>query len=157
MPIVSLSQVGKSFGAERIFAQVNFQINEHDRIGLVGPNGAGKSTMLNILAGREQEDEGTIAVARSTRIGYLAQMVDFQPHNTLREEMLSVFAELRVWEQELHALAQEMAVPMIQEDSQLHAQLLARYDDLQMRYEHGGGYTYENRVEQVLDGLGFTR
>src|SRR5947208_7052190 len=58
MPIVSVIQVGKSFGAERIFAGVNFQINEQDRIGLIGPNGAGKSTLLNILAGREEPDEG---------------------------------------------------------------------------------------------------
>ena len=57
MPIVSVIQVGKSFGAERIFAGVSFQINENDRIGLVGPNGAGKSTLLNILAGREEPDE----------------------------------------------------------------------------------------------------
>ncbi|MFL5690797.1 MAG: ATP-binding cassette domain-containing protein, partial [Ktedonobacteraceae bacterium] len=69
MPIVSVIQVGKSFGAERIFAGVSFQINENDRIGLVGPNGAGKSTLLNILAGREEPDEGNIAIARNTRVG----------------------------------------------------------------------------------------
>lgn len=154
MPIVSVSQVGKSFGAERIFANVSFQIDEHDRIGLVGPNGAGKSTLLNMLARREQPDEGTIAVARNTRIGYLSQITDFQPENTLREEMLTVFAQLRQWEQELQTLAQQMAT---EQNSTLHDQLLARYDELQTRYEHAGGYTYENRVEQVLDGLAFTR
>jgi len=157
MPIVSVIQVGKSFGAERIFEDVNFQINEQDRIGLIGPNGAGKSTLLNILAGREEPDEGTIAVARNTRIGYLTQDTDFRPENTLREEMLTVFAKVRAWEQELGELALELATPAAQENADLHEQLLSRYDELQTSFEHMGGYTYENRIDQVLDGLGFTR
>ncbi len=157
MPVVSVIQLGKSFGAERIFSGINFQIDEHDRIGLVGPNGAGKSTLLNILAGREEPDEGSVAVARNTRIGYLTQVVDFQPQNTLREELLTVFSHLREWEHELNDLAQVMASSTTQNDTELHEQFLARYADLQARYEHAGGYTYENRVEQVLDGLGFTR
>jgi len=157
MPIVSVIRVGKSFGAERIFAGVNFQINEQDRIGLIGPNGAGKSTLLNILAGREEPDEGTIAVARNTRIGYLTQITDFQPENSLREEMITVFAKVREWEQELGKLALELATPAAQNDTFLHEQLLNRYDELQTSFEHMGGYTYENRIDQVLDGLGFTR
>src|SRR5712692_8376187 len=157
MPIVNVIQIAKAFGAERIFAGVSFQINESDHIGLVGPNGAGKSTLLNILAGREERDEGSVAVARNTRIGYLTQVVDFQPENTLREEMLTVFAELHEWEQELSELTAEMSTSAALGDATLHERLLAHYDDLQTRYEHAGGYTYENRVEQVLDGLGFTR
>jgi ATP-binding cassette subfamily F protein 3 len=157
MPIVSAIQVGKSFGADRVFADVNFQIHEQDRIGLIGPNGAGKSTLLNILAGREEPDEGTIVVARNTRIGYLTQDTDFQPENSLREEMFTVFAEVREWEQELGELAVELATPIAQNDSVLHEQLLNRYDELQTSFEHMGGYTYENRIDQVLDGLGFTR
>src|SRR5215469_2424250 len=157
MPIVNIAQLGKSFGAERIFSSITFQIDEHDRIGLVGPNGAGKSTLLHILAGREEPDEGTIAIARNTRIGYLTQVTDFQPQHTLREEMLTVFSTLRIWERELSTLAQEMASPATQQDNALHEILLARYAELQTRYEHAGGYTYENRVEQVLDGLGFSR
>src|SRR6266576_6438027 len=109
MPIVSVIRVGKSFGAERIFRDVSLQVNEDDRIGLVGPNGAGKSTLLNILAGREERDEGVVSVARNIRIGYLTQVTDFQPHHTLREEMLSVFAKIRQWEQELHNYAHQMA------------------------------------------------
>ncbi len=157
MPIISVIQVGKSFGAERIFAGVNFQINEQDRIGLIGPNGAGKSTLLNMLAGREEPDEGTIAVARNTRIGYLTQITDFRPENSLREEMITVFAKVREWEQELGELALELATPTAQNDTFLHEQLLNRYDELQTSFEHMGGYTYENRIDQVLDGLGFTR
>jgi ATP-binding cassette, subfamily F, member 3 len=157
MPIVSVIQLGKSFGAERIFAGVNFQINANDRIGLVGPNGAGKSTLLTILAGREEADEGRVAVARGTRVGYLSQVTDFQPAHTLREEMLTVFAQTRAWEADLNELALQLARPAAQEDAREHERLLQRYADLQQRFEHAGGYTYENRVEQVLDGLGFTR
>ncbi|MFL5694075.1 MAG: ABC-F family ATP-binding cassette domain-containing protein, partial [Ktedonobacteraceae bacterium] len=134
-----------------------FQINENDRIGLVGPNGAGKSTLLNILAGREEPDEGNIAIARNTRVGYLAQVTDFQPENTLREEMLTVFTGIRAWEQELNELAHQLAIPGVQNELTQHEQLLQCYADLQLRFEHAGGYTYENRVDQVLDGLGFTR
>src|SRR2546423_6428216 len=105
MSIINVVHMGKSFGAQSIFEDISFQIEEHDRIGLVGPNGAGKSTLLNILAKREEPDEGTVAVARNTRIGYLTQVADFHPQRTLHEEMVTVFAELQAWERELQDLA----------------------------------------------------
>jgi ATP-binding cassette, subfamily F, member 3 len=157
MPIVSVIQVGKSYGAERVFAGVSFQIEANDRIGLVGPNGEGKSTLLNLITGREEPDEGSIVIARNVRIGYLTQTIDFQPQNSLREEMHTVFAEVGAWEHELSELALELATSAAQADSALHEQLLKRYDELQTRFELAGGYTYENRIDQVLDGLGFTR
>jgi len=157
MPILSVSHIGKSFGAERIFSDVSFKIDEHDRIGLVGPNGAGKSTLLNILARLEEPEEGTIALTRHARVGYLTQHTDFQPENTLREEMLTVFAHIRVWEGELSNLAGQLADPQAQLDQALHKELLERYADLQHKFEHAGGYTYEHNVDQVLDGLSFTR
>src|SRR5216683_2554591 len=157
MPIVSVIQAGKSFGAERIFEGVNFQIDEHDRIGLVGPNGAGKTTLLNLLAGREEADEGNIALARNIRIGYLTQIIDFHPENTLREEMLSVFDQVRSWEHELGELARQIEIAATQSNTAWREQLLQRYADLQAQFEHAGGYTYEHKVDQVLDGLEFTR
>lgn len=157
MPILSVIQLGKSFGAERIFAGIHFQVEAQDRIGLVGPNGAGKSTLLNILAGREEPDEGSISIAHNVRVGYLTQITEFHAQNTLREEMLSVFTELHRYERELGELAREMSSSATQGDPVLHEELLKKYDSLQARYEHAGGYTYENRVEQVLDGLDFSR
>lgn len=157
MPILSVSHLGKSFGAERIFADVSFKIDEHDRIGLVGPNGAGKSTLLDILAGYQEAESGTISRARNARLGYLTQHADFRPENTLREEMLTVFEHVRAWERELGELAVQLASTEAQADQAWHGQLLTRYADLQQQFEHGGGYIYDNKVDQVLDGLGFTR
>lgn len=157
MPILSVSQLGKSFGTERIFADVSFRIDEHDRIGLVGPNGAGKSTLLNILAGDEEPEEGSVSLTRKARIGYLRQHTDFQPEHTLREEMLTVFEHVQAWEHELSELALQLASPQASADQHKHEQWLTRYADLQQQLEHSGGYTYEHKVDQVLDGLGFTR
>jgi ATP-binding cassette subfamily F protein 3 len=157
MSLITVHHVGKSFGAERLFRDVTFQVNEHDRIGLVGPNGAGKSTLLKLLAGREEPDEGTISVARGTRIGYLSQTLDLQPHHTLREELLTVFATVHSWEAQLHALATEIAAATTSGDALLREQLLQRHAELQLLLEHAGGYTYEYRIQQVLDGLGFSR
>jgi ATP-binding cassette subfamily F protein 3 len=109
------------------------------------------------MAGYEDAEEGTIALTRNARIGYLTQHADFQPAHTLREEMLTVFEHVHAWEHELSELALQLASPDAQEDQQLHEQLLTRYSDLQHQVEHAGGYTYENKVDQVLDGLGFTR
>nr|BBH96062.1 ABC transporter [Thermogemmatispora argillosa] len=157
MPLISVNSLGKAFGAERLFADVTFHINERDRIGLVGPNGAGKSTLLKLLAGQEEPDEGTILVARGTRIGYLSQTLDLRLERTLREELLAVFDDLRSWEQELQRLAAAIATASEHGDALQREQLLQRYAELQLRFEHAGGYTYEQRVQQVLDGLGFSR
>src|SRR5437899_11439071 len=129
MHIVSVSEIEKSFGAERVFTNISFSIDEHDRIGLVAPNGAGKTTLLDLLAGYAEPDEGSVSVARHARVGYLTQHADFQPDNTLREEMLTVFEQVRAWERELEKLALQLADPDILDVQELHEQRLERYAD----------------------------
>src|SRR6266571_1018284 len=147
MPIVSVIQVGKSFGAERVFAGVSFQVDEQDRIGLVGPNGAGKSTLLNLLAGREEPDEGTIARNRNLRIGYLTQHTDFHPHNTLREEMLTVFAEVQAWERAINELALQLEATSTGDNNAAHQELEQWAADAS-----GAGQTAPARARSPLAG-----
>ena len=157
MSLAVISSVAKRFGAELIFSGVSFRIEQNERIGLVGPNGAGKSTVLNLLAGRLLPDEGQISFARHTRLGYLTQMPDFAPEHTLREEMLTVFAHVDALEAEMGEVAAAMSAPEALADADGYQALLDRYAALQEQFEHGEGYTIESRVQQVLDGLGFTR
>ncbi len=157
MSLLAVENLTKSFGAELIFSGVSFRVDASDRIGLVGPNGAGKSTLLDIIAGRQEADEGALTGAGALRIGYLTQTAGFVPTRTLREEMLQVFAEVRAWEDELHALAARMESPESFENAEAYERLLDRYAELQERFEHADGYTIEARVNQVLDGLGFTK
>jgi ATP-binding cassette subfamily F protein 3 len=157
MSSVTVSDLTKYFGAELIFSGVSFRVEAHDRIGLVGPNGAGKSTLLNLLAGRLQPDGGSIAFERGVTSGYLPQVADFHPARSLYDEMLSVFDEVRAWERELAELAARMSDAELLARPNEYSAVLERYAELQARFEHAGGYTVDQRVRQVLDGLGFSR
>jgi len=157
MSILTVQDVAKAFGGQQVFSAVSFRVESHDRIGLVGANGSGKSTLLDLIAGSQEPDQGTIERRRGLRIGYLTQIARFSHHRTLREELMAVFAQVRVWEDELHDLGARMASPQAFESAEEYERLLERYADLQTRVEAAGGYNYEYRVDQVLDGLQFTR
>ncbi|HEV2403970.1 MAG TPA: ABC-F family ATP-binding cassette domain-containing protein [Ktedonobacterales bacterium] len=157
MSIVVVSDLTKSYGAELIFSRVSFRVEAHDRVGLVGPNGAGKSTLLNLLAGRLDPESGAIAYERGVTLGYLTQSADFHPDHTLYDEMLTVFAQVHDWHAELDELAARMSDSALLESPDEYAAILERYGEVQARIEHAGGYTTDQRVRQVLDGLGFSR
>ena len=154
MSILNASRVGQSFGEFDVFSGVSVSIPRDGKIGLVGPNGVGKTTLLLILAGRAQPSSGAVHVARGTRIGYLSQessdaFVGAMAEQTVYDEMLTVFAELRAVEERLRVLEHEMGA------ADAHDALLDEYSQLQAQYEVGGGYEYDTRVRMVLTGLGF--
>ena len=151
-PLVSLlagTQLAKSYGPDDIFAGVDVAIAHGARIGLVGPNGAGKTTLLRLLAGLEEPSRGAVQRAKGIRLGYLAQESALYSEGTLWHEMLAAFAELREREAELGRLEAAMADPRQFEAA------LERYGPLQHQFELDGGYLYETRIKQVLDGLNF--
>ncbi|GIL08708.1 MAG: ABC transporter [Chloroflexota bacterium] len=150
MSLLTASNIAKSFGPDDIFEGISVEIPHGARVALVGPNGAGKTTLLRILIGAETPDTGSVTRARGTRIGFLPQRPELDSANTLWDEQLAAFADLRRLEAQLHALEHAMADPASHDDA------LAKYGPLQERFERDGGYTYEQRIRTVLHGLGFT-
>jgi ATP-binding cassette subfamily F protein 3 len=71
--MLTISQVTKAFSGKILFSDVSFQVNRGNRVGLIGPNGAGKSTLFSLILGQDSADEGTIALQKSARVGYLPQ------------------------------------------------------------------------------------
>ena len=80
--------LSKSYGMKTLFTQINFVINEEEKIGLIGINGTGKSTLLKILAGLEQPDTGELIMPRGTKIEYLPQEPVFDERMTILEQVL---------------------------------------------------------------------
>jgi ATP-binding cassette subfamily F protein 3 len=148
--LLRLDDVGKSFGARRLFGGVSLVVNAGDRVGLVGPNGVGKTTLLCIAAGEEPGDEGRVTVARGARVARLRQEIDPAQGRTVLEEAASALAHLDALEQELRRLEARMAAA-----GEVEPGLAERYDEAHHAFERGGGFEREARVDRVLEGLGF--
>ncbi|MGB5058263.1 MAG: ABC-F family ATP-binding cassette domain-containing protein [Candidatus Promineifilaceae bacterium] len=152
MAILTTKELGHAFGANDLFENVDVQLAQKDRVGLVGPNGAGKTTLLLILAGLLEPTAGSVQRARDLSLGYLRQeaVLTFAGQdNTLYEEMLTVFAGLQAIEDDLRAMEARMAA------GEMGEALLDDYGRLQETYEHNGGYDYQVDIKRVLLGLGF--
>lgn len=145
-----LSELSKSYGADRVLRGVTFQLNAGEKVGLVGRNGAGKTTVFRILVGTEFPDSGGVDKINGLRIGMLDQHVDFEGSETVHTAALSAFKKLHDIEAEMRILEKRMA-----EDHS--PELLDRYADLQTEFEHNGGFEYTARAEAILLGLGFEK
>lgn len=149
MTLISAQNLAKSYGALDVFRNLSLSIPRGARIALVGPNGVGKTTLLRLLAGLEEPNGGNIQRARNLRLGYLPQEATLQGNQTLWEECLSALADLLAMEAELRNM--ELALAKDHENETL----LKRYGQWQEEFERRGGYTYETRIQQTLNGLGF--
>lgn len=157
MSVLSLNNIEKSYGITRVLQGFSLFINEGEKVGLIGPNGSGKTTVFKIIAGIEPYSGGNLALKKGLKVGYLSQMPDFNPENTLYEELKTVFSDLIELEDALRELEKRISLKSSkdEEDSQLE-QLLTEYSQLQHRFEIDGGYQYESKINQVALGLGFS-
>ena len=154
--VCTFSKVSKDYGGNSIFRDIDLEIIEGERIGLVGENGGGKSTLFKLLAGKDTPTEGVISRRRNLTIGYLAQEADpGQSHKTVFEAVSEVTQELVDLPLMLNQLEARMADPEVASDPDLMKAILDEYGKAQERFDALGGYTLEHKVEAVLHGLGF--
>jgi len=90
--MIIAKNVGKQYGEQVLFEEINFSINPNERLGIVGRNGHGKSTLFKMIAGLESIDEGKIKIPQHYKLGYLDQHIHFT-HNTVIEEGCSALPE----------------------------------------------------------------
>jgi len=150
-----VTNLNKSFGIDNILEDVNFLIEEKDKIGLVGLNGTGKSTLLKILAGKMTYDSGNLFIERGIKIGYLAQGAKFESHQTIGEALSSIFQEQHNQEKELRELENLMSSPEVYEDEARLESLMHRYSVIFEDFKTNGGFEVDSRIRGVLRGLGF--
>ena len=148
MIVLAAHHVGKHFGERVLFDNVSFDIQEHEKVGLVGSNGCGKTTLFRMLVGEESVDEGDVVTARDTRLGYAEQHACADSQRTLWDEVESVFAPVMAVERELQEVTRQLEAVAMPE-------LIERQHTLQEQLERMGGLYYRSRVKATLLGLGF--
>ena len=151
MIILQANKIERSFAGEVLFDNISLQVDERDRIALVGKNGAGKSTLLKILVGEEEPTSGEINKKRDLSLSYLAQDSRFESTNTIYDEMLHVFDDLRKTEKTLRQMELEMG----EKTGADLEKLMQDYDRLSEKFRQAGGFTYEADIRAILNGFKF--
>ena len=143
-----------SYGAETILEEIDFEINNKDKIAIVGRNGAGKSTLLKALIDNSMLEEGigeskfSVIKEGKPKIGYLKQ-IEFEDDNVLmKDEILKVYKNITDLEKKIENLSNKM----INNSSE---KIIKEYTESLDKYQFLGGYTYKKEIDTALRKFGF--
>ena len=155
MALLQVNSLYMGFSGETLFKNVSFSVDEKDKIGIIGINGAGKSTLIKILLGLEYDEvdpatneRGTISKKGGMKIGYLSQNPKLNHDNTVFEELMTVFEQVK---QDYHRI-QELNI-ILAENLDDFDKTMEELGKITARYEQNEGYAIEYKVKQVLNGL----
>ena len=154
MGTINIQNVSKQFGGQTVLDNVSLELHSGEIVGIVGPNGTGKTTLFRMIIGDIQPDLGTVTSSRGMDIGYLRQEPQIGLDNTLHDEVLSVFADVFALECRQQALSDQIAAG--HEGPEL-TDLMEQYDRVTAEFIAAGGYTYEQSLNEILGGLGFSQ
>jgi len=151
--MIRLDNVSKQVGHQILFIEASAALQKGEKIGLVGPNGAGKTTLFRMISGQELPDEGQVALDRGITIGYFSQDVGEMSGRSAVAEVMDGAGPVSIVAAELKELEAAMADPDRADDME---DIIARYGEVQGRFEELDGYALDGRAREALSGLGFS-
>ncbi|OPH81750.1 ABC-F family ATP-binding cassette domain-containing protein [Nitrobacter vulgaris] len=152
--MIRLDNVSKQAGHQILFIEASAALNKGEKIGLVGPNGAGKTTLFRMITGQELPDEGQVSIDRGISIGYFSQDVGEMSGRSAVTEVMDGAGPVSVVAAELRKLEAAMAAPDSADEMET---IIARYGEVQHRFEELDGYALDGRAREALSGLGFSQ
>lgn len=156
MIVLSCNNLNKSFGIDLVLENINFTVNENDKIGIIGVNGTGKTTLFKIISGIYGYDSGDIYTSKDCEIGYLEQNTNFHSENTIFEEVLEVFKDIIDMENYLRELEDKIAKESSNSNSTNLEKLMNEYSNKLELFSDINGYGYKSEAKGILKGLGFS-
>src|SRR6187401_3332205 len=152
--MIRLDNISKQNGHQILFIEASAALNKGEKVGLVGPNGSGKTTLFRLITDQEQPDEGQVSVDRGVTIGYFSQDVGEMSGRSAVSEVMDGAGPVSTVAAELKALEAAMGDPDRADDME---NIVARYGEVQARFEELDGYALEGRAREVLAGLSFSQ
>lgn len=152
--MIRLDNVSKQAGHQILFIEASAALNKGEKIGLVGPNGAGKTTLFRMIAGEELPDEGQVSTDRGITIGYFNQDVGEMSGRSAVAEVMNGAGPVSEVAAQLRELEAAMADP---DKADQMDEIIARYGEVQHRFEELDGYALDGRAREALSGLGFSQ
>ncbi len=150
MALITVSGLMMEFGDQRLFENMNFEIQKGDRVGLIGVNGSGKTTLFRILTGEYSPTDGTVVINKNSTIGYMEQHVCRNLERSAYDEVMTVFDDLIEMEKELEGL--NVLIGSVHDEID---EMVERQAFLHDEFTRRGGLTCRSRARSALLGLGF--
>jgi ATP-binding cassette, subfamily F, member 3 len=152
MTLLRVDRLKLMYGATEVLGDLTFQVEPRQRLGIVGANGSGKSSLLKAISGDVIPTAGSLTLAARARTAYLAQELEAGPHESVYADALHSRPDIIGLRGRLEGLEADMARASGTEQ----AALVEDYGEVQHEYERLDGYAYDNRVAEVLHGVGLT-
>src|ERR1700676_4847565 len=152
--MIRLDNISKQNGHQILFIEASAALLKGEKVGLVRPNGAGKTTLFRMITGQELPDEGQVSVDRGITIGYFSQDVGEMSGRNAVAEVMDGAGPVSAVAAELGQLEAAMGDTDRADDMD---EIIARYGEVQARFEELDGYALEGRAREVLAGLSFSQ
>jgi ATP-binding cassette subfamily F protein 3 len=152
MPLLRVDRLKLMYGANEVLSDLTFQVEPRQRLGIVGANGSGKSSLLKAISGDVIPSAGSLTLAPRTRTAYLPQELEAGPHESVYADALHSRPDIL----SLRGRLEGMEAAMAGASGAEQAVLVEDYGEIQHEYERLDGYAYDNRVAEVLHGVGLT-
>src|SRR4051812_41217696 len=152
--MIRLDNISKQNGHQILFIDASMGVQKGEKVGLVGPNGAGKTTLFRMITGQEQPDDGLVVIDPGLTIGYFSQDVGEMSGQSAVAAVMDGVGPVSALAAEMSRLEAAMTDPDQAEDMDT---IVARYGDVQHRFEELDGYALDARAREVLAGLSFSQ
>src|ERR1700677_2155542 len=152
--MIRLDNIGRQNGHQILFIDASMGIQKGEKVGLVGPNGAGKTTLFRIITGQEQPDDGLVGFDPGMTIGYFSQDVGEMSGQSAVAAVMDGVGPVSALAIEMAKLEAAMVDP--EQGGDMDA-IVARYGEVQGRFEELDGYALDARAREVLAGLSFSQ
>ena len=148
--IYSMYKVSKHYNRKVILADISLSYFYGAKIGVLGLNGSGKSTLLRIMAGIDEEHEGTIQVQPGFTVGYLEQEPELEKGRTVKEIVEEGVQETVDLLREYEGINAQFAEPM--DDDAMNA-LIERQASVAEQLDAVGAWDLDSRLDMAMDAL----
>ena len=146
---IACKELEKFYGANKVLENITLEVQTGEKVGIIGSNGSGKTTVFKILSGLENYDGGLLTIRKGASIGYLKQIPYYEETVTVKDVLYSAFGPATKILDRMKELEQQMLC-LSEKDSE---KVIRIYGELQVQYEHNGGYEIDEKLNRVCNGL----
>jgi len=144
MALIDLQNISKHYSAQKILTEVNFHVDEGERIVIIGKNGSGKSTLMKIVNGTLDADSGERIIKRNLEVKMLDQRPSFQEGHSVREAVEAGLGELNAAKDRYSELSLLLA-----EDFD-NNKIIDEHEQLSRYIEHHNAWNLDDKIERII-------